>query len=71
MTVAFLVSVDGGKVGKPIINWKSQKSRCFKRANAASKIGQVSYFADAKYWIKTDIMEKVMQKPNNMMRLVN
>ena len=71
MTVAFFVSVDGGKVGKPIINWKSQKSRCFKRANAASKIGQVSYFADAKYWIKTDIMEKVMQKRNNMMRLVN
>ena len=71
MTVAFFVSVDGGKVGKPIINWKSQKSRCFKRANAASKIGQVSYFTDAKYWIKTDFMEKMMQKPNSMMRLVN
>ena len=35
MTVA---SVDGGKVDKPIAIWKSKKTRCFKRRNAASKL---------------------------------
>ena len=35
MTVA---SVVGGKVDKPIAIWKSKKTRCFKRRNAASKL---------------------------------
>ena len=38
MTVAFFVSGDGGKVDKPIVIWKSKKTRCFKRTNAASKL---------------------------------
>ena len=71
ITVAFFVSTDGGKVGKPIIIWKSKKPRCFKRANAASKPGHASYFADAKSWMQIDIMEKVLQKLNNIMKLEN
>ena len=48
MAVAFFVRADDGKVDKPIVIWKSIKPRCFKRTNAASKLKQVSYFADAK-----------------------
>ena len=29
VTVAFFVSADGGKVGKPIAIWKSENPRCF------------------------------------------
>ena len=71
MTVAFFVSDDGGKVGEPIIIWKSKKPRCFKCANLTSKLEQVSYFAGKKSWMKIYIMEKVLQKLNNMMRLEN
>ena len=48
MTVAFFVSAEGGKVVKPKVNWKIKKQSCFKRINAASKLKQVFYFADAK-----------------------
>ena len=39
LTVVFFISADGGKVCKPIVIWKSKKSRCFKRANTISKLG--------------------------------
>ena len=71
MTVAFFVSADGGKVYKPIVIWKSKKTRCFKRTNAASKLQQVSYFADAKSWMQNDLMEKVLKKLNYIMKLEN
>ena len=44
MTVDFLVNVDRGKVGKPIVIRKSRKPRCFGKGNAAEKRDQVSYF---------------------------
>ena len=76
MTVAFSISADGGKVGKQVIICKSKKKkkkkvRCFKRANAASKLRRVSYFANAKSWMQIDIMKKVLQKLNNVMKLEN
>ena len=73
MTVAFSISADGGKVGKQVIICKSKKKkkvRCFKRANAASKLRRVSYFANAKSWMQIDIMKKVLQKLN-IMKLEN
>ena len=66
MTVAFFVSADGGKVGKPIVIWKSKKPRCFKRSNAALNLEQVSYFADTKSWMQINIMENVLDKLNKM-----
>ena len=71
MTAAFFVSADGGKVDKPIVICKSKKPRCFKRTNAASKHKQVSYFVDAKSWIQIDIIEKVLEKLNCIMKLGN
>ena len=71
MTVAFFVNADGGEVDKPIVIWKSKKARCFKRTNAASKLKKVSYFADAKSWMQIDIIEKVLEKLNYIMKLEN
>ena len=68
MTVAFFVSAAGGKVGKPIVIWKSKKPRCFKQSNAALKLEQVSYFADTKLWMQINIMENVLDKLNNIMK---
>ena len=71
MAVAFFVSADGGKDDKPIVIWKSKKTSCFKCTNAASKLKQVSYFADAKSWKQIDIIEKVLEKLNYIMKLEN
>ena len=38
---------------------KAKKTLFFKRTNAASKLKQVSYFADAKSWMQIDIIEKI------------
>ena len=69
MTVVVFISADGGKVCKPIVIWKSKKSRCFKRANTVSKRGRDSYFANANSWMPKDIMEKLLQKLNNIGKL--
>ena len=69
MTVAFFVSADGGKAGKPIVIWKSKKPHCFKRSNTALKLEQVFYFADTKSWMQINIMENVLDKLNNKMKV--
>ena len=50
---------------------KSKKKSCFKRINAASKRKQVSYFADAKLWMQADIIGKVLEQINYIMKLEN
>ena len=37
----------------------------------ASKLKQVSYFADAKSWMQVDVIEKVVKKLNYIMKLEN
>ena len=50
---------------------KSKKPCCFKRTYAASKLKQVSYIADAKSWMQIDVLEKVLEKLNYIMKLKN
>lgn len=67
MTVAFFVSADGGKVGKPIVIWKSKTPRCFKKAIAADTLSKIMYFSDQKSWMQVEIMEKILETLNNQM----
>ena len=48
---------------------EKQKTRSFKRSNAALKLEQVSYFADTKSWMQINIMENVLDKLNNKMKV--
>ena len=68
ITVAFFVSADGGKVGKPIVIWRSKKPRCFRLASASDKLAEVSYFDDSKSWMQVETMEKVLDTLNHQMR---
>ena len=68
ITVAFFVSADGGKVGKPIVIWRSKKPRCFRLASAPDKLAEVSYFDDSKSWMQVVIMENVLDTLNRQMR---
>lgn len=67
ITVAFFVSADGKKVGKPIVIWRSKNPRCFRLASAADKLEKVMYFADNKSWMQVEIMEKILATLNNQM----
>ena len=67
MTIAFFVSADGGKVGKPIVIWKSKTPRCFKKAAAADILSKIMYFSDQKSWMQVEIMEKILENLNNQM----
>ena len=67
ITVAFFVSADGEKVGKPIVIWRSKNPRCFRLASAADKLEKVMYFADKKSWMQVEIMEKILTTLNNQM----
>ena len=66
--VAFFVSADRGNVGKPIVIWRSKKSRCFRLTSASDKLAEVSHFDDSKSWMQVEIMEKVLDTLNHQMR---
>ena len=68
ITVAFSVSTDGGKVGKPIVIWRSNKPRCFRLASVSDKLAEVSYFDDSKSWMQVEIMEKSLDTLNHQMK---
>ena len=68
VTVTFF-SADGGKVGKPIVIWKSKNHRYFHTANATAKRNQVSYFSNPKSWMQVDIMGNVLQQLNREMKM--
>ena len=68
ITVAFFISADGGKVGKPIVIWRSKKPRCFRLASASDKLAEVSYFDDSKSWMQVKIMEKVLDTLNHQIK---
>ena len=67
ITVAFFVSADGKKVGKPIVSWQSKTLRCFRLANASDKLSEVMYFANSKSWMQVENMEKVLETLNRQM----
>ena len=68
ITDAFFVSGDGQKVDKPIVIWRNKTPRCFQLASAADKLGEVMYFADSKSWMQVEIMEKVLETLNQMVK---
>ena len=64
ITAAFFVSTNGGKIGQPIVIWRSRKARCFRLAHASDKLAEVSYFDDSKSWMQAESTEKVLVAPN-------
>ena len=62
----FLVSVDGEKVDKPTVIWKSKKPRAFRQANATWKISRFLFFKH-KSSMQVEITENVSVKLNEKM----
>ena len=66
ITVAFFVNGAGEKEDKPIVIWKSEKPRCFKRVDKTQL--PVQYHSQPKAWMTASIMHSVLTKLNNKMR---
>ncbi len=62
ITVTFIVTAAGTKE-KPIIIWKSENPRCFKRFDKS--ILPVQYYSQSKAWMTGEILESVLTKLNH------
>ena len=56
-TVALFVAANGSKVCDPIVVWRSKKPRCLKKIKKICRPHGVHYFASAKAWMTTEIMQ--------------
>ena len=58
--MTFIVNAAGGKEGKPIVIWKSENPRCFKRFDKS--LLPVEYYSQSKSWMSGEILESVLTK---------
>ena len=66
-TFALFVAANGSKVCDPIVAWRSKKPRCFKKFKNIYRPHGVHYFAIAKAWMTTEIMQDVLKILNKKM----
>ena len=66
MTVIFIVASDG-LVFEPTVIWRSKLPRCFKSLKDTSRPMSVHYFSNKKAWMKSDIMESILQRLDRRM----
>ena len=51
-------------MGKPIVIWRSENPRCFKRIGGSSKLKSVWYYSDKNSWMQVEIMEDILDRLN-------
>ena len=61
ITIAFIVSA-AGKKEKPVVIWKYENPRCFKRFD--KNLLPVSYYSQLKAWMNGEIMELILTTLN-------
>ena len=67
ITVTFIVNAAGASEAKPIVIWKSDKPRCFKKVNKSQL--PVQYFSQKKAWMTGDILDQVLSKIDRSLRV--
>ena len=67
ITVTFIVNAAGASESKPIVIWKSDKPRCFKKVNKSQL--PVQYFSQKKAWMTGGILDQVLSKINGTLRM--
>ena len=60
ITVTFVVNAAGASESKPIVIWKSDEPRCFKKVNKSQL--PVQYFSQKKAWMTGGILDQVLSK---------
>ena len=69
LTVTFFVNAVGERVDQPIVIWKSQLPRCFKKLKDTSRPVNVHYFSNPKSWMTSEVMEAVLARFNRKLIL--
>ena len=61
---SFFVNAAGEKIDEPVVIWKSEKPRCFKRLSDKSQPADVHYFSNPKSWMTSVVMQAVLTRFN-------
>lgn len=69
MTLAIFVAADGSKPCNPVVIYRSELSRCFRKLNLPTRPAGLSYFANAKPWVNTEIMENILSRIDRQLKL--
>ena len=67
MTVTFIVNAVGGSEAKPVVVWKSDNPRCFKKVDKSQL--PVHYYSQQKAWMTGDILDQVLSKISRTLRV--
>ena len=60
-TIALFVAANVSKVCDPIVAWRTKKLHCFKKLKNIFRPHGVHYFANAKAWMTTEIMQEILK----------
>ena len=60
----FVVNEAGEKVTQPIVIWKSQLPRCFKKFQDTSRPANLHYFSNPKSWMTSEVIEAPLVRFN-------
>ena len=71
MAKAVFVVADGSKPYNPVVIWWSQLSHCFRKLTVPTRPAGLHYFANAKSWMDTEIMEHILGRLDRQLKLGN
>ena len=69
LTAMFFVAADGSSVFEPVVIWRSRSPRCFKSLRDPTRPMSVHYFSNKKAWMNSDIMETVLKRLDQKMKI--
>ena len=71
MAKAVFVVADGSKPYNPVVIWWSQLSHRFRKLTVPNRPAGLHYFANAKSWVDTEIMEHILGRLDRQLKLGN
>ena len=71
MTIAVFVAADSSKPCNPLAIWQNQLPRCFRKLTVPICPAGLHYFANAKSWMNTEIMEHILGRHDRKLKLEN
>ena len=71
MTIAAFVAGDGSKPFDPVAIWRSQLPHCLRKLTVPTGPAGLHYFANAKSWTNTELMEQILGRLDRQLKLEN
>ena len=71
MTIVDFEAADSEKSCNPVVIWQSQLQHCFRKLTVPTRPAGLHYFASAKSWMNTEIMEHILGRLDRQLKLEN